>query len=98
MARMVLRRIDPISAGKISGAIYVIMGLIVGAIFSLISLLGVAAAGTRDAGMLGALFGVGAIVIFPLFYGVLGFIVTVISAAIYNLVAGWVGGVVVELD
>lgn len=98
MARMVLRRVDPISAGKISGAIYLFIGLIVGAIFSLISLLGMAAAGTREAGLMGAFFGVGAIVIFPIFYGLIGFLATLISAAIYNLVAGWVGGVVLDLE
>ncbi len=37
-------------------------------------------------------------VIAALAYGVLGWIVTAIAAAIYNLVAGWTGGIEVELQ
>jgi hypothetical protein len=40
--------------------------------------------------------GVGAIVFFPILYGVMGFIATLIMAALYNVIAGAVGGV--EMD
>ena len=33
-----------------------------------------------------------------LFYGLLGWVFTAIACAIYNLVAGWVGGIEVEVD
>ena len=33
-----------------------------------------------------------------LFYGVFGFIFGVISAAIYNLIARWIGGIEVEVE
>ena len=45
---------------------------------------------------MGALFGAAAIIALPIFYGILGFISSLIGAALYNLVAGWVGGV--EID
>ena len=32
-------------------------------------------------------------IVFPIMYAVLGFIFGVIGAAIYNLVAGWTGGI-----
>ncbi len=32
------------------------------------------------------------------FYGILGWIVTAIACALYNLVAGWIGGIEVELE
>ena len=44
------------------------------------------------------LFGVVAIVAMPLLYGGMGFISGLISAALYNLVAGFVGGLEVELQ
>jgi hypothetical protein len=96
-AKMIVRRVGPLSVAKISGVIYAIMGLIFGAIISVISLVGGALApqGT-DAGMAGMLFGAAAVVILPIFYGVLGFVMTLIGAWLYNLVAGWVGGI--ELD
>lgn len=94
---MVIRRVGPLSFAKITGVLYALMGLLIGGIFSLISMVGSAFApqGT-DMGPMGMMFGAAAIIIFPIFYGVLGFIFSLIGAALYNLVAGWVGGV--ELD
>jgi len=37
-------------------------------------------------------------VLFPIFYGVMGFIFGVITAAIYNPVAQWIGGLEVEVE
>lgn len=48
------------------------------------------------AAMLG--IGVGAIIVFPLLYGFLGFIAGIIGAALFNLVASMVGGVEIELS
>lgn len=98
---MIIRRIGVLSVAKISAAIYAAIGLIFGLFVSLFSMLGVAASmggGMHDAGMLGALFGVGAIVMMPLFYGAMGFIIGVISAFIYNLAAGFVGGIEIEVE
>jgi uncharacterized membrane protein len=54
-------------------------------------------AGDSDApAFMGALFGVGAIVFLPIMYGAIGACAGAIGAAIYNLVAGAVGGL--ELD
>jgi hypothetical protein len=41
---------------------------------------------------------VGSIILFPLFYGILGFIGGLIMAGLYNLLAGFVGGIEVELQ
>ncbi|MEA2464092.1 MAG: hypothetical protein QOJ98_1839 [Acidobacteriota bacterium] len=94
---MVIRRVGPLSLAKISGALYALLGLIFGAIISLISIAG-SAFMPKDAGFSGMLFGVGAIVILPIFYGVLGFIMSLIMAGLYNLIAGWVGGVEIDLQ
>ena len=93
---MVVKRIGPLSFAKVSGMIYGFMGLIFGAFISLFSLVGGALAPGKDAGMAGMIFGAAAIVVLPLFYGILGFVFSLIGAALYNLIAGWVGGV--ELD
>jgi hypothetical protein len=42
--------------------------------------------------------GFGAIIFFPVLYGLFGGIFAAIGAAIYNLVAGWVGGLEVEIS
>jgi hypothetical protein len=43
-------------------------------------------------------FGTGFALALPIIYGVCGFIFTAIGCAIYNFVAGLVGGIEVELD
>jgi len=36
---------------------------------------------------------IGFLIVFPFLYAIFGFIFTALSAWIYNLVAGWVGGI-----
>ncbi len=93
---MVINRVGPLSCAKIAGLLYLVIGLIVGAFVSLFALAGSMASEQAGARGLGALFGVGAIVFIPLFYGCIGFIGSLIAAWIYNVAAGIVGGV--ELD
>jgi hypothetical protein len=92
---MTLRRIDPASAAKVAGILYALLGVLIG-LFMMVfgSFLGGAGAGDAFGGS----FGVASIFIFPVMYGILGLIGGFISAALYNLVAGWVGGVEVEFD
>jgi hypothetical protein len=78
--------------------LYALMGLILGAFISLFSLVGGAMAPKEMPAGAGVLFGALAIVALPIFYGVLGFVMSLIGAALYNLVAGWVGGVELDLQ
>ena len=41
-------------------------------------------------------FGMG--ILMPVIYGVMGFIGGVIGAAVYNLVARWIGGIELEVE
>ena len=93
---MFIRRVRPLSFAKVMGMLYALMGLIFGACISLFSFVGSAFSQKEMPGGMGVLFGVGAIIALPIFYGLLGFIMSLIGAALYNLVASWVGGV--ELD
>lgn len=100
---MNLRRIGVMSAAKLAGVMYAIIGLIVGLVVALISMIGagIAANAPHEAGVpswIGPLFGVGAIVLLPILYGVLGFVMGAITAAIYNFVAGISGGLQLEFE
>ena len=86
---MVLHRIGPLSAAKVVAVLYAIFGLVMGALFSIAALF-------RADGGYAPLWGVAAVVIFPVLYGVLGFLVTLIATWLYNVVAGALGGI--ELD
>jgi hypothetical protein len=92
---MVIKRVAPLSCAKIAGVLYAAMGAIIGVFIALFSLAGAFASDTFGGG-LGAIMGIGAIVIAPVFYGCLGFVFALIAAALYNFAAGRVGGV--ELD
>ena len=91
---MVLKRIGPFSCAKISGLLYGLIGLIVGLIFSMIALVGATIGGSGS----NALFGVGAVIILPIFYGGLGFVGGALTAWLFNLVASWIGGLEVEFE
>ena len=95
---MIVTRVAPLSFAKIAGVMYALFGLCFGAALSLFALAGAASSSATGFGRLGVLFGIGAIVILPIFYGGLGFVFSLISAALYNVVAGWVGGIELEVD
>jgi hypothetical protein len=94
---MIVRRIAPGSAAKVGGVLYALLGLLIGALFSLFAMVGGGMAGSDMMPMMG-MFGAGAIIILPIVYGCLGFIFMFIGAVLYNLVAGWVGGISVDLE
>jgi hypothetical protein len=97
---MVIRSVGVLSCAKVMGAMYVFVGLIVGGIFAMLSILGGLAAGPRgnQGEPFALLFGVGAVIILPLVYGGMGFIGGIIMGAIYNLVAGTIGGLEIQLE
>jgi hypothetical protein len=89
-----LRRIDPVSCGMLMGVVVAVAGLIAGVLLFFLSLFGT----FQEGGAWGMLFGVGAIVVLPILYGVFGFLQGVIGAFIYNLAAGAMGGIKIELS
>ena len=93
-----IRRIDPLSAMKTAAILYAVFGLILGAIFSLISMLGFMAGSSGGSRAFGLLFGAAGIIIFPIFYGIIGAVAAAIGAFLYNGIAGFTGGVRIELE
>jgi hypothetical protein len=93
---MIIKRVGPLSFARLSGALYAFIGLIIGGIFSMIAMAGGFASDTSGMPGVAAVVGVAAIVVFPILYGLMGFVATLIGAWLYNIVAGIVGGI--ELD
>jgi hypothetical protein len=81
-----IRRFGVFQTAKMIGVLYALMGLLFAPIFIIASMFGVE----------GSPFGIVFALLIPVIYGVLGFIMTAIGAAIYNGVAGLVGGIEVE--
>jgi hypothetical protein len=102
---MVIRRIGVASAAKVGGALYAVLGLVAGCILAAISLVGAgfmanaANAGNGDVpAWVAPIFGVGAIVIAPIFYGIIGLVSWAAAAFVYNLIAGAAGGLELEVQ
>lgn len=99
---MIIKRIGVLSFAKILTVLYGGIGLVVGGCFAVFSLLGGGAmmASGQDGATAGSAvmmgMGIGAIIVFPIFYAVLGFIGGLISAWLFNLASGFTGGL--ELD
>jgi hypothetical protein len=97
---VVLNKIGVFSCAKVSGVIYAAFGLLVGMIFTFLAMLGAAIGVASDSGpeaLFGLFFGIGAVIVLPVFYGILGFIGGAIVAVLYNLAASAIGGVELEL-
>ena len=86
------QRITKFSIGqsaKFLGVLYLLFGLLFVPFFLLMG-----AFAPEGSAPFGTVFAVA----MPVMYGVLGLVGGAIGAALYNLVAGWVGGIEVELD
>ncbi len=99
----VVKHIGPGSAFKVGLVAYAILGLVLGVLMACISMLAGSLAPLGQSAAPGAQFfrwgmGFGSIILFPLLYGVLGGVFSAIGAGIYNLVAGWVGGLEVDIS
>ena len=95
---MVIKRIEPLSLGKVAGVLYGALGLVVGAIVSVAALAGGFNAESAFGPLAGGLAGVAALALLPIFYGGLGFIVAIIAAWLYNLAAGFAGGIQIDVQ
>ena len=95
---MEIKHISVLSAGKVMGIICAAIGLIAGVLFLLFGSMlgGLAAASGGDGGGIMAIGGVMGVILLPILYGIFGFIGGVIQAFVYNLAAGWVGGIRIQ--
>ncbi len=93
----VVKHITPASAFKIGLVAYGVLGIFIGIICALIAIAGASFARTTLP-FTGMGMGVAAIIVCPIVYGVIGGIVAVIGALLYNVAAGWVGGLEVDLS
>jgi hypothetical protein len=105
MAEMTIRRLGVFSVAKIEGLLLFVMGLIIGVIYGLVFMIfgaaitSLAPSGDQAMGGVGSIIaGIVIMIAVPIFYGVLGFIGGAIGALIYNLAAGVVGGIKIELE
>ena len=100
MAKMQIKRVGVFSYAKISAVVMAGIALVIGIPLGLIMMVIGAAALTQDgaAGGVGIGMGLAYMVILPIIYGLMGFIFGAVGALIYNVAAGFVGGIELELE
>lgn len=87
-----ITRIEPGQLALMMGAGYAILGVIIGLL-----LFAVAAAVPKSTPFAGMTGGV-AVIAMPIIYGIIGYIGGLITALVYNFVAGTVGGIKVTVS
>ena len=108
--KRVLQKVGVVSAGKVMGALYLVLGFLIGTLYGFFFLMATLFGSTLAAsdpafndlaglGIGGGIAGSLAMAVcIPVFYGVLGFIAGVIMAFVYNLVARFTGGLELEVE
>ncbi len=95
---LVIKKINVVSSGKMVGMMYSLLGLLFGAIFSLMVILGVdpSQAARTPGTELGVYTGAFSVIAFPILFGIAGFIAGLLGAVFFNLAARWCGGLLIE--
>jgi hypothetical protein len=91
-----IRRFGVMKTATVVAVMYMVIVAIFVVPFGLLGLLVAGSQGTNGAGAAGGIVAFGLLAIFG--YGLAGWVFTAIAAAIYNVAARWVGGIVVEIE
>ena len=105
MNKLKIKKLGVLSVAKIQAIMLLVMSLLISVPYGLIVMLFGATLMGIGQGNNGIAAGGGTIVIgllvmigLPIFYGVIGFIAGAIGALLYNLFAGMVGGIEIEVE
>ncbi|CAN5668206.1 hypothetical protein BH24ACI2_BH24ACI2_12670 [soil metagenome] len=104
MNKLKIKKLGVLSVAKIYAVIMLVVSLIFSIPYGLfvigISLMGASAGGSSGLaiGSGGAIVGVLMMVGIPIMYGAIGFVAGAIGALLYNLFAGVVGGIEIEVE
>jgi hypothetical protein len=89
-----IRRLGVAQMAKVLGALYFLLGIVAALIFwGVGSMVPISERGEGT-----ALFGTGFVIAMPFLYALLGVVFGALIAWLYNLVAGWTGGIELELE
>lgn len=104
MNKLQIKKIGVLSVAKMYAAIMLVMSLLISIPYGLF-VIGISLMGASAGGNNGLLVGGGGIVVgillmvgLPIMYGAIGFVAGAIGALLYNLFAGMVGGIEIEVE
>jgi hypothetical protein len=91
-----LKSVGVLSVAKISALLYAGMSLLIVPIFVIMAAV-MSAMPQMPNQPSGLFFGIFALLA-PFFYGAIGFVTGALAAFVYNLVAGWIGGIEMQFE
>ena len=104
MNKLKIRSLGVLSVGKMYAVMCLVMSLIISIPYGLMIMVfgaSVMGTGAREGMMAGGgaiIFGLLVMIGIPIFYSIMGFIFGIIGALLYNLFAGMVGGIEIEVE
>ncbi len=104
MNKLQIKKVGVLSYAKITAVLCFIIGLLLGVIYFFVAvvfgamLMGVGGRGGAAAGGFSFVYGLIMLIMFPIIYGAVGFISGALGALIYNLLAGMIGGIEIEVE
>ena len=93
---VVIKKIGILSLAKLETILMAIFGLLLGIFYAILA--AVIGTGETLTDITLIQFGWLSIIIFPVIYAILGFVTGIIGGWLYNVIAGWVGGIELELS
>jgi hypothetical protein len=93
---MVIKRVGVLKLAVFQMVLMAIFGVLIALLFMGFGAM-IGGLGGQASAIAGAA-GIAALIIFPIMYGVIGFIAGAIGGALYNLVASMIGGIEIEVD
>jgi hypothetical protein len=96
-----IKRLNVMSVARVAGVCYAALGLVIIVPFMLIMSSVAATIGGRSGvpNMAGGFASVLVMaIIMPIIYGVIGAIFAALGAVVYNVIAGWLGGIEMEFE
>ena len=97
MSFMVLNRVEPISYAKVYGALMALLVFVI-CLLSVIIILPIASMFGGEAASVGIAASIGLVVVVPIVYGIIFFLVGLLMAVLYNVIAGRIGGIEMEFE
>jgi hypothetical protein len=106
MNKLRIKKLGILSVAKIYAVMMFVMSLLIsipyGLFIIVIALSGASTLGAEKGGFMlgggGVVLGLGIMIGIPIMYGLIGFVAGVIGALIYNIFAGLVGGIEIEVE
>jgi hypothetical protein len=94
--KLEIKSLGVLSVAKLQAVVGLVMGLIIGVIYFIIAVFSALLSGSRGGGAF--LYGVIVLIAAPVLYAIFGFIGGAVFSFVYNLVAGYVGGIEIEVE